>query len=66
MPNQRLLVEEIVYPTSRPTRPPVHHPYFHNNSAATLEEVFRRYRHQLKSESPKQDLEDLLAFLGSL
>jgi YVTN family beta-propeller protein len=41
-------------------------PYFHNNSAATLEEVFRRYRHQLKSESPKQDLEDLLAFLGSL
>jgi YVTN family beta-propeller protein len=40
--------------------------YFHNNSAATLEEVFTRHRHQLKQELPKQDLEDLLAFLRSL
>jgi cytochrome c peroxidase len=41
-------------------------PYFHNNSAATLEEVFTRHRHQLKGELPRQDLEDLLALLRSL
>jgi YVTN family beta-propeller protein len=38
-------------------------PYFHDNRAATLEEVFTRHRHQLKSELTKQDLADLLAFL---
>jgi YVTN family beta-propeller protein len=41
-------------------------PYFHNNSAATLEEVFTRSRHQLKGELAKADLDDLLAFLRSL
>jgi YVTN family beta-propeller protein len=41
-------------------------PYFHNNGAATLEEVFTRHRHQLKSELPKQDLDDLLLFLRVL
>jgi YVTN family beta-propeller protein len=41
-------------------------PYFHDNGAATLPEVFTRYRHQLKGELAKQDLDDLLAFLRSL
>jgi YVTN family beta-propeller protein len=38
-------------------------PYFHDNRAATLEEVFTRHRHQLKSELTKQELADLLSFL---
>jgi YVTN family beta-propeller protein len=41
-------------------------PYFHDNRAATLEEVFTRHRHQLEGELSKQELHDLLAFLGSL
>jgi YVTN family beta-propeller protein len=41
-------------------------PYFHDNRAATLEEVFTRYQHQLKNKLAKQDLEDLLGFLRSL
>ncbi|HJT78602.1 MAG TPA: hypothetical protein VJ739_15465, partial [Gemmataceae bacterium] len=41
-------------------------PYFHDNRAATLEEVFTRYRHQIKGEPTKQELHDLLCFLGSL
>jgi YVTN family beta-propeller protein len=41
-------------------------PYFHNNSAATLDEVFTRFRHQLKGELARADLDDLLAFLRSL
>jgi cytochrome c peroxidase len=41
-------------------------PYFHDNRAATLEEVFTRHRHQLMRELPRQELADLLAFLGSL
>jgi YVTN family beta-propeller protein len=41
-------------------------PYFHNNAAATLDEVFTRYRHQLKGELARAELDDLLAFLRSL
>jgi YVTN family beta-propeller protein len=41
-------------------------PYFHDGRAVALAEVFTRYRHQLKSELTKQELEDLLAFLGTL
>jgi cytochrome c peroxidase len=41
-------------------------PYFHDNSAATLEEVFVRARHQLRGELSKRELADLLAFLRSL
>jgi YVTN family beta-propeller protein len=41
-------------------------PYFHDGRAATLAEVFARHRHQLKGELTKQELDDLLHFLGSL
>jgi DNA-binding beta-propeller fold protein YncE len=41
-------------------------PFFHDNRAATMEEVFERYRHQLKSDLTKQDANDLLSFLRSL
>jgi YVTN family beta-propeller protein len=41
-------------------------PFFHDNRAGTLEEVFTRHRHQLKGELAKQDLEDLVAYLRSL
>lgn len=41
-------------------------PYFHDGRAATLAEVFTRYRHQLEEPLPKQQLEELLAFLRSL
>ena len=41
-------------------------PYFHDGRAATLEDVFVRYRHQLDRELPKSELADLLAFLQSL
>ncbi|HEV3255408.1 MAG TPA: cytochrome c peroxidase [Gemmataceae bacterium] len=41
-------------------------PFFHDNRAATLTEVFARYRHQLKSDLTKNDLDDLLTFLDSL
>jgi cytochrome c peroxidase len=41
-------------------------PYFHDNRAATLEEVFTRRRHQLRGEMSKRELADLLAFLRSL
>jgi cytochrome c peroxidase len=41
-------------------------PYFHDNRAATLEEVFTRERHQLKVELSKRELADLLAFLRGL
>ncbi|HLJ91954.1 MAG TPA: cytochrome c peroxidase [Gemmataceae bacterium] len=41
-------------------------PYFHDNRAATLEEVFTRHRHQLTRELSRHELADLLAFLGSL
>jgi YVTN family beta-propeller protein len=41
-------------------------PYFHDNRAATLEEVFTRYRHQVRNELSRQEVTDLLSFLGSL
>ncbi|MCI0462599.1 MAG: hypothetical protein L0Z62_37085 [Gemmataceae bacterium] len=41
-------------------------PYFHDNRALRLEEVFTRYRHQLAGKLSEQELRDLLHFLGSL
>lgn len=41
-------------------------PYFHDNRAHTLAEVFTRFRHQLPGELKKQELDDLLDFLASL
>jgi YVTN family beta-propeller protein len=41
-------------------------PYFHDNRAATLDEVVRRYRHQLPNGLPQKEVADLLAFLDSL
>jgi YVTN family beta-propeller protein len=41
-------------------------PFFHDGRAATLEEVITRHRHQLKGELSKQELKELLGFLGSL
>lgn len=41
-------------------------PYFHDGRAARLEDVFRRYRHQLSGEPSEQELSDLLHFLGGL
>jgi YVTN family beta-propeller protein len=41
-------------------------PFFHDNRAATLPEVFTRHRHQLKGELPQQELDDLLSFLNSV
>jgi YVTN family beta-propeller protein len=41
-------------------------PFFHDNRAASLEEVFTRYRHQLKGKLSKQELADLIGFLRSL
>jgi YVTN family beta-propeller protein len=41
-------------------------PFFHDNRAATLEEVFTRHRHQLKGKLSKSELADLIGFLRSL
>jgi cytochrome c peroxidase len=41
-------------------------PYFHDNRAATLEDVFTAHRHQLKAELTKEGLADLLSFLRTL
>ncbi len=41
-------------------------PYFHDNRAATLEDVFARHHHQLKDEPSPQELADLVAYLRSL
>jgi cytochrome c peroxidase len=41
-------------------------PFFHDGRAATLEEVFTRQRHQLKSELTPTELADLLGFVRSL
>lgn len=41
-------------------------PYFHDNRAATLAEVFTRYRHRLTGDLSDQELSDLIAFLESL
>jgi YVTN family beta-propeller protein len=41
-------------------------PYFHDGRAATLAEVFTRFRHQLKAELSERQLDELLAFLNGL
>jgi cytochrome c peroxidase len=41
-------------------------PFFHDDRAATLCEVLTRHRHQLKKDLSRQELNDLLSFLGSL
>jgi cytochrome c peroxidase len=41
-------------------------PYFHDNRARTLEDVFTRHRHQLSEELSDTDRADLLHFLGGL
>lgn len=41
-------------------------PYFHDNSAADLNEVFRKHGHQLESDLSDAELADLTAFLRSL
>jgi YVTN family beta-propeller protein len=41
-------------------------PYFHDGRAQTLEEVFRRFRHQLSGELSAQELQDLLHYLATL
>jgi cytochrome c peroxidase len=41
-------------------------PYFHDNRAGTLAEVFTRYRHQLSRELTKTELEDLLSYLRAI
>jgi cytochrome c peroxidase len=41
-------------------------PYFHDNRARTLEELFTRYRHQIAGQLSGQEVRDLIHFLGSL
>jgi YVTN family beta-propeller protein len=41
-------------------------PYFHDGRAATLEEVFARFEHQLEEPLADSELRDLLHFLRSL
>ena len=41
-------------------------PYFHDNRAISLREVFSRYRHELSGALSERELTDLLYFLGSL
>lgn len=41
-------------------------PYFHDNRALTLEEVFTRFRHQLSGPLANEELADLVQFLESL
>jgi cytochrome c peroxidase len=40
--------------------------FFHDGRAATLEEVFTRHGHQVPKDLARKDLDDLLAFLGTL
>jgi DNA-binding beta-propeller fold protein YncE/mono/diheme cytochrome c family protein len=40
--------------------------FFHDNRAATLEEVFTRFHHQVPRELSRGEVEDLAAFLRSL
>jgi hypothetical protein len=39
---------------------------FHDNRAASLEDVFRKHRHQLKGELSPAEIADLIVFLESL
>jgi len=41
-------------------------PFFHDGRAATLDDVFRVHKHQLKGELTADEVRDLLAFLESL
>ena len=41
-------------------------PYFHDNRAASLEQVFLKHKHQLETDLSSGQLKDLLAFLRSL
>jgi cytochrome c peroxidase len=41
-------------------------PYFHDNRAGSLEEVFTRHRHKLANQLSDEELNDLLNFLNSL
>jgi len=41
-------------------------PYFHDNRAASLEEVFLKHKHQLERDLSAAELKDLLSFLRSL
>jgi cytochrome c peroxidase len=41
-------------------------PYFHDNRAITLEEVFLKHKHQLERNLSTDELKDLLSFLRSL
>ena len=41
-------------------------PYFHDNRARTLEEVFTHYRHQLAGKLSAQEVRDLVYYLSSL
>jgi YVTN family beta-propeller protein len=41
-------------------------PYFHDNRAATLDDVLRKTKHQLKLELSDDEVRDLIAFLQSL
>jgi YVTN family beta-propeller protein len=40
--------------------------FLHDSRAATLEEVFARYHHQVPRDLPRRDLDDLVTFLRSL
>jgi DNA-binding beta-propeller fold protein YncE len=40
--------------------------FLHDNRAATLEQVFTKFRHKVGAEMPAEDLTDLLRFLRSL
>jgi YVTN family beta-propeller protein len=40
--------------------------FFHDGRAERLEEVFTRHRHQVPADMPRQEVDDLLAFLRSL
>jgi cytochrome c peroxidase len=41
-------------------------PYFHDGRAGTLEEVFTKHRHQVKSDLAKTELDALLSFLRAI
>ncbi len=41
-------------------------PYFHDGRAATLDDVFTKFRHQLEAELSPREVSDLIAYLSSL
>jgi cytochrome c peroxidase len=40
--------------------------FLHDNRAATLDEVFTKYRHKLGADTPRPEVDDLVRFLRSL